>query len=90
MGFYARPVRKPSGISHEQIQLPLLRTYFSIAFIANNSHIYYYKITCQCFCMKCDESDEIQDIVALLNQNGQNTITPPSTVTFAQHDEIQM
>jgi len=40
--------------------------------------------------MKCDESDEIQDIVALLNQNGQNTITPPFTVTFAQQDEIQM
>lgn len=40
--------------------------------------------------MKCDESDEIQDIVALLNQNDQNTITHPSIVTFAQHDEIQM
>jgi transposase len=31
--------------------------------------------------------DEIQNTVALLNQSSQNTITPPSTVTFTQHNE---
>ena len=68
--------------------------YFELTFLLHSLLIIYIfiiiKLHAQCFYMKCDESDEIQDIVALLNQNSQNAITPPSTVTFAQHDEIQM